>query len=102
MESADKENTPLPVQENEKKNCDYEALLKKLLNLIVELKYPQNKCEEWLTVIRKQCPSCSELPIYWECVAALKAADENEELEHCETTYIEDEAKIENLILYFY
>ncbi|PNF32049.1 hypothetical protein B7P43_G05730 [Cryptotermes secundus] len=47
--------------------------VKDLLN-IVHIGYPWNQCEEWLTMIRRFCPGIKEVPIYWECVAALEEA----------------------------
>lgn len=41
---------------------------------IVHIGYPWNQCEEWLTMIRRFCPGIKEVPIYWECVAALEEA----------------------------
>ncbi|XP_021940377.1 uncharacterized protein LOC110840019 isoform X2 [Zootermopsis nevadensis] len=48
-----------------------EDAIKDLLN-IVRIGYPWDRCEEWLTMIRKFYPGVKEVPIYWECVAALQ------------------------------
>lgn len=74
-----KENTAPP--ETEKKNHEEvdvlqgQNWLKELYRLIVELKYPNERCEEWLTAIKKRCPKCTQLPIYWECLAALNGSN---------------------------
>lgn len=90
LEDSDKENvTPATaVQKVDIKEA--EGWLSDLHKLIVDLKYPYNRCEEWLSAIRRKCISCTQLPIYWECLAALEQSrgDMNTAIEYYERAII--------------
>lgn len=69
-DESDKENvTPSALTKTNTK--DVEGYLSDLYRLIVHVKYPSNRCEEWLNAIAKKFPSCKNLPVFWECEAAI-------------------------------
>ncbi|KAK6626851.1 hypothetical protein RUM44_009328 [Polyplax serrata] len=66
------------VECSEPSKADCENWLNELHKLIVELMYPLERCEEWLSAVRIKCPWCTEMPIYWECLAAINSDNKAE------------------------
>ncbi|KAL0280265.1 UNVERIFIED_CONTAM: hypothetical protein PYX00_001609 [Menopon gallinae] len=69
-DESDKENVTPPVLPKADVK-DIEGYLSDLYRLIVHVKYPTSRCEEWLNAISKKFPNCKKLPVFWECEAAI-------------------------------